>query len=468
MAGGIWDALGAALSAGGRTFGVLNQEEIERKRIEEQQKFQNKLAMDAAEMQRRQFEASMQDRKAKQLEDAIRGARPDFNFAPEFIQDLEANAPHLKTMLKHQEMQLPEFNVQMGVPEFLGGAPQAAMPTFKKEFRPETWSRTPTLDEESKQQMLDLRKRFMGDGGQAGTNSPLNDDEQLRLAVSSAFPGVSATEVLGPKASTQLSPVSENALIARLTSQWDKRKQSAIELERQFNIMQTGLDRFEEDPNGASQAVLVTFQKILDPNSVVRESEYARSPQGLSLLQRIQGWVENKQVGGAGVPKEALAEMVETARQFIANADQTKTLQGIRGRIQRHADKYNIDPMLIFDDLPQDADAQGQAGLPRGAVSREATRATKPQVSQAPRFDTPEAQSALQMPSGNQGAPKVFNPAGGNSLQRPTRTPSGEKIAYLSDIKRMAGSDWQNALMQLRSAGYRIVADVASETPNGR
>jgi len=94
--------------------------------------------------------------------------------------------------------------------------------------------------------------------------------------------------------------------------------------------------------------VLVTFQKILDPESVVRESEYARSSQGVSAMQRIKGYMERLATGGAGVPKAQLAEMVKTAQQFIEN---TKGgMDGARKRIGATADRYNIPRELIFND----------------------------------------------------------------------------------------------------------------------
>jgi hypothetical protein len=145
----------------------------------------------------------------------------------------------------------------------------------------------------------------------------------------------------------------EANLIQKLSGDWTKATAEATTLERQFALMKSGLARYDADPNGASQAVLITFQKILDPTSVVRETEYARSAQGLSFIQKLQGYKERLERGGAGVPKTQLAEMVKTAEQFIAN---TKGLTGgVRRRIGAVADRYNIPKELIFSDSPQDA-----------------------------------------------------------------------------------------------------------------
>lgn len=69
--------------------------------------------------------------------------------------------------------------------------------------------------------------------------------------------------------------------------------------------------------NAAAQAILVTFQKILDPTSVVRESEFLRSEAGLSFLSRMRGAIEGIFLGGAGVPVSELVSFVEMAETFF-------------------------------------------------------------------------------------------------------------------------------------------------------
>lgn len=69
--------------------------------------------------------------------------------------------------------------------------------------------------------------------------------------------------------------------------------------------------------NASSQGVLVAFQKLLDPESVVRESEYARSGAGLSLISRLEGFKTKLEQGGAGVTAEDLKEFVTVADTFL-------------------------------------------------------------------------------------------------------------------------------------------------------
>lgn len=100
-----------------------------------------------------------------------------------------------------------------------------------------------------------------------------------------------------------------------------------------------------DDPNAsinaASQGVLVAFQKLLDPTSVVRESEYARSGSGQSLVNRIEGKWEQLTRGGAGVAAEDLNEFVTLAQQFYENYNDD--LIDLMIRTKNIADDYGLD-----------------------------------------------------------------------------------------------------------------------------
>jgi hypothetical protein len=154
-----------------------------------------------------------------------------------------------------------------------------------------------------------------------------------------------------------------------LTEQWTKASADRREMERQFSLMQSGLSRFDADPIGASQAVLVTFQKVLDPTSVVRESEYARSPAGLALLDWLEGKYEQYKRGGVGVPKPILAEMVKTAEAFLNDANMKSALDNVRQRVHETAISYEIDPRLVLGaDLPRQRSAVGTTPTATPAV----------------------------------------------------------------------------------------------------
>ncbi len=141
----------------------------------------------------------------------------------------------------------------------------------------------------------------------------------------------------------------EAGMISRLTSQWDRVNAPVVDLDQQVKRMDAGMFAAERgDMNAGSQAVLVTFQKVLDEESVVRESEYARSPQGQGLFDRIRGIVPRLQHGGPGVTIEELKTFQRLAREIVNST--RDYVASVKERIGRNADRYNLPRDLIFED----------------------------------------------------------------------------------------------------------------------
>jgi len=64
------------------------------------------------------------------------------------------------------------------------------------------------------------------------------------------------------------------------------------------------------------QTLITTFNKITDPNSVVRESEYARTPGDQAFVSRWQGFTKQIAEGGAGLTDSDRAAIVRMAKIF--------------------------------------------------------------------------------------------------------------------------------------------------------
>jgi hypothetical protein len=47
------------------------------------------------------------------------------------------------------------------------------------------------------------------------------------------------------------------------------------------------------------QALIIMFNKMLDPGSVVREGEFDRTSQGQSVINAAEGWLQKLAAGGA-------------------------------------------------------------------------------------------------------------------------------------------------------------------------
>lgn len=146
-----------------------------------------------------------------------------------------------------------------------------------------------------------------------------------------------------------LTPNAESQLITRIARDWTTATKPTRELDRQVGIMREGIKAAERgDLAQGGQAILVTFQKILDPTSVVRESEFDRSREGQSLMQRAQGAMERLVQGGPGVPISELKKYAVLAEQ-IASAQRDSRLKAIQDRLGRVADRYGIPRELVFE-----------------------------------------------------------------------------------------------------------------------
>jgi hypothetical protein len=120
-----------------------------------------------------------------------------------------------------------------------------------------------------------------------------------------------------------------------------------VTIEKQMGRVESAM---EEAKAGGSliavdQALVTILNKTLDEQSVVRESEYARTAQDLSLLSRIRGKVEKIQKGGAGLSppeRKALHRMIKKFADVSAKMynKQVKSYTAI-------AERYNFDPRNI-------------------------------------------------------------------------------------------------------------------------
>jgi hypothetical protein len=146
-------------------------------------------------------------------------------------------------------------------------------------------------------------------------------------------------------------PASEGPLAGfpstlQLRDRWITESGPAEQSALQFALMRSSLDAAKAGNLAAgSQGILVTFQKILDPGSVVRESEYARSASGLALWDNLKGRIQTAIKGGAGVPLDVLEEYVALAGEFAKN--QAVSTEKHRRQINAMADHFGLPKEFI-------------------------------------------------------------------------------------------------------------------------
>ena len=125
------------------------------------------------------------------------------------------------------------------------------------------------------------------------------------------------------------------------------------------------IDKALIDANGPNkvagdQALITLFNKMTDPQSVVRESEYARTPTNLSLINRLKGKIEKISSGGAGLTgadRQAIVNMahsMQTAYESVFNDVSNEYAGYSRG--------YGIDPTMIIGDRRKATDSNKPSG----------------------------------------------------------------------------------------------------------
>lgn len=175
MAGGIWEALGAALQQGSNTYRDASQQQLAQKaaaqrmlleqqqeaRQAEYQQQQMATQRDQLAMDKKQFELAQQDRTRKILEDSIEHADPNSIVDSSLLDSVRTNAPDLMTRFN---VTAPKFgvNATTGLGKAtadnpLGLAAESNTPAVS--FTPEQATRRATLPEQAAQQQLDTTKQ---------------------------------------------------------------------------------------------------------------------------------------------------------------------------------------------------------------------------------------------------------------------------------------------------------------------
>ena len=144
----------------------------------------------------------------------------------------------------------------------------------------------------------------------------------------------------------QLDPKDRMEAELKIGNHFDSIAKENMTSVRNIGIIETGWTELQkavkagESLNAPSQAMLVTFQKMLDPTSVVRESEYGRSADGSSLYNRIKGAFDKLSQGGAGVTEGDLKTFYTMSKELQKGYQGSLIDMARRSRTQ--AENYNL------------------------------------------------------------------------------------------------------------------------------
>lgn len=96
----------------------------------------------------------------------------------------------------------------------------------------------------------------------------------------------------------------------------------------------------------SDQALITLFNKLTDPNSVVRESEYARMALNMPLTNAILGKAQKIMSGGAGLTNAERQQIVDMAKMMKQAYQEQFDIVAME--YEDYAKKYDIDPELVI------------------------------------------------------------------------------------------------------------------------
>ena len=137
--------------------------------------------------------------------------------------------------------------------------------------------------------------------------------------------------------------------VTKLQDDWRQFSTAHTIMQRQMSIMDTAYQQAERDPQSipaASEAIIISFERMLDPNSVVREAEARRPGSMQSLLGRIEGAVQRLREGGPGITLEALRPYVDLSREVLRQAEAIMGRE--RARMEATGQQYNLGPLNLI------------------------------------------------------------------------------------------------------------------------
>jgi hypothetical protein len=186
----------------------------------------------------------------------------------------------------------------------------------------------------------------------AQTNQALASTRKLNTEIQKA-----AVELEALKATGGRDPEKTFAQEEKIRKEWQGRSKMYSELQGTFNTLQPSAS----SANGPGDIALITgFMKMLDPGSVVRETEFATARDTAGLFTQLQNRLEKAQNGQLLSPKQR-SEYVALSQKYLDSAqkkaNQEKKDLGIVVK------NYKLNPENVFGV----EDVGGGAG--RGSVN---------------------------------------------------------------------------------------------------
>ena len=139
-------------------------------------------------------------------------------------------------------------------------------------------------------------------------------DRAGAIALLAPFSTKAAVDSLTPYQKFQATQSIAKDVQARTANAREMARQAKLITDSYNNVLKGG------DRSLNTQAIITSFNKILDPTSVVRESEYDRTAQGQALIEQLRGKYDQIVAGGAGVTESTLKEASDIAQTYLKSS----------------------------------------------------------------------------------------------------------------------------------------------------
>lgn len=191
-------------------------------------------------------------------------------------------------------------------------------------------------------QLMDLMEAFKKEADEAAAvGAPAAADYQKRYQ--SLLEDISYSNQNAPQASFEdINKLRKEVLALPGAKDLQSLNTSFTNMNSVFQAYKSG----QTSAAAADQALVVLFQKMLDPGSVVREGEFARTAAGQSIISRGEAYFTKLQEGGVGITDDMRQDMINIATQI-----QKGSIDAFKSQAQfyiQEANRYNIDPSRIL------------------------------------------------------------------------------------------------------------------------
>lgn len=126
-------------------------------------------------------------------------------------------------------------------------------------------------------------------------------------------------------------------------TEYTKRTESLTEAKRNFQVINSSM---EADSAAGDIALVTSFMKMLDPGSVVRETEFANARDTAGLLQKLENLLVEKPQTGKFLTPDQRKNFVDLAQQYLYAAQNQNTR--VRQSLGTSVSQYNLNPVAIF------------------------------------------------------------------------------------------------------------------------